>query len=258
MGTSTNYTGSTNWNTAKSEATRAAGSGHITPQKTASIVSSFVGEMARSSHLGFGSGGGGGGGGSGGGGGGGGGRRSGGSARSVGQSIGRFLADVQSKGFKECLAERGLSDLDDKTPDEIALALADLLGLPNSVIEQTALRDALNALVLEWSEGVNDIGGLTESVTAAARDIEGTLHSFFGHYILEVFKTVGCQGVIKNHGLEKAESMIGQVRDFIGEKLSNVEHTRPLSSVDWNGPAGAAIVQSIVADTIAIFTETKS
>jgi hypothetical protein len=105
---------------------------------------------------------------------------------------------------------------------------------------------------------VDTIDGLTESVTTAARDIEGTLHSFFGHYILEVFKTVGCQGVMESYGLEKAENMVGQIRDFIGEKLSNLEHSRSLSSVDWNGPAGAAIVQSIVADTVAIFTETKS
>ena len=270
MGTSTNYAGSPNWGPAKSETTRVAGEGHVTPQKTASIVSNFVGEMARSPQLGFGSGGGGssgggggggtGGGGSGGrggggGGGGGGGRRSGGSARSVGQSIGQFLADVQTKGFKECLAEKGLTDLDGKSPDEIALALADLLGMPASLIEQTALRDALNALVLEWSEGVSGIDGLTESVNAAAQNIEATLHSFFGHYILEVFKTVGCQGVMERYGLEKADSMVGQIRDFIGEKLSELEHSRSLSSVDWNGPAGAAIVQGIVADTVAIFTE---
>ncbi len=270
MGTSTNYAGSPNWGPAKSETTRVAGEGHVTPQKTASIVSNFVGEMARSPQLGFGSGGGGssgsggrggngggggGGGSSGRGGGGGGGRRSGGSARSVGQSIGQFLADVQTKGFKECLAEKGLTDLDGKSPDEIALALADLLGMPTSLIEQTALRDALNALVLEWSEGVSGIDGLTESVTAAAQNIEATLHSFFGHYILEVFKTVGCQGVMERYGLEKADSMVGQIRDFIGEKLSELEHSRSLSSVDWNGSAGAAIVQGIVADTVAIFTE---
>lgn len=275
MGTSTNYSGSPNWGPAKTETTRVGGEGHVTPQKAGSILSGFVDQMARAPQLGFGaplsnpggsstapSGGGSGSGaaragGSGGGGGGGGGgtRRIGGSARTVARGIGGFLADVGAKGFREALAERGLTDLTSKSPDEIALALADLLGGPASLIEQTALRGALMELVLEWSEGVQGIDGLVESVTNAAQNIEGALHDFFGHYIFEVFKTVGYQGVLATHGFEKAESMAGQIRDFIDAKIGGLEASRALSSVDWNGTAGAAIVDGIVADTIVIFGE---
>lgn len=269
MGTSTNYSGSPNWGAAKTETTRVGGEGHVTPQKAGSIVSEFVDQMARAPTLGFGaplssqgggsaarSGGSGGSGGVGGGGRGDGGtRRIGGSARTVARGIGGFLADVGTKGFREALAERGLADLTGKSPDEIALALADLLGGPASLIEQTALRGALMELVLEWSEGVQGIDGLVESVTNAAQNIEGALHDFFGHYIFEVFKTVGYQGVLATHGFEKAESMAGQIRDFIDAKIGGLEASRALSSVDWNGTAGAAIVDGIVADTIAIFGE---
>ena len=280
MGTSTNYSGSPNWGAAKNETTRAGGEGHVTPQKAGSIVSGFVDQMARAPQLGFGaplssqgggsttrSGGGGGsegvggasgGGGGRGGGGGGGTRRIGGSARSVARGIGSFLADVGTKGFREALAERGLTDLTGKSPDEIALSLADLLGGPASLIEQTALRGALMELVLEWSKDVQGIDGLVESVTNAAQNIEGALHDFFGHYIFEVFKTVGYQGVLATHGFEKAESMAGQIREFIDAKIGGLEASRALSSVDWNGTAGAAIVDGIVADTIAIFGEEQS
>ncbi|HMO04751.1 MAG TPA: hypothetical protein PKC67_06375 [Kiritimatiellia bacterium] len=165
------------------------------------------------------------------------------------------MADVGTKGFREALAELGLADLTGKSPDEIALALADLLGGPASLIEQTALRGALMELVLKWSEGVQGIDGLVESVTNAAQNIEGALHDFFGHYIFEVFKTVGYQGVLDTHGFEKAESMAGQIRDFIDAKIGALEASRALSSVDWNGTAGAVIVDGIVADTIAIFGE---
>lgn len=272
MGTSTNYSGSPNWGPAKSETTRAGGEGHITPQKAASIVSSFVDQMARAPQLGFGAplsgtrGGNGAGtgaaskGGSGGGGGGGGRggtRQIGGSARTVARGIGGFLSDVRTKGFREALAERGLTNLSGKTPDEIALALADLLGGPSSLIEQTALRDAVMALVLAWSEGVKELDGLAQSVTAVAQNIETALHEFFGHYIFQVFTTVGAQGVIETHGPEKAESMVGQIREFIDAKISNLESSRPLSSVDWTGAAGASIVDEIVAHTIEIFGEVQ-
>jgi hypothetical protein len=148
-----------------------------------------------------------------------------------------------------------LTDLTSKSPDEIALALANLLGGPASLIEQTALRGALMELVLEWSEGVQGIDGLVESVTNAAQNIEGALHDFFGHYIFEVFKTVGYQGVLATHGFEKAESMAGQIRDFIDAKIRALEANRLLSTVDWNGPDGAAVVDGIVADTVEIFGE---
>jgi hypothetical protein len=254
MGTSTNYAGSPNWGPAKAETTRVGGEGHVTPQKASSIVAGFVGQMARAPQLGFGgplsSQGGGGGGRSGT-------RRIGGSVRTVARGIGGFLADVGAKGFREALAERGLTDLSGKSPDEIVLALADLLGGPASLIEQTAMRDALMALMLTWSEGVKGIDGLIESVTSIAQNIESALHDFFGHYILEVFKTVGYQGVLANHGFEKAESMAGQIRDFINAKIDGLQSSRALSSVDWNGASGAAIVDGIVADTISIFGEAQ-
>ncbi|MES3030958.1 MAG: hypothetical protein V4697_00935 [Patescibacteria group bacterium] len=266
MGTSTNYSGSPNWSPAKNEATRAGGAGHVTPQKAASVVSGFVAQMARASQLGFGTPlspqgrnstatSGGSGSGVGGGGGGGGTRRIAGSARTVARGVGGFLADVGTKGFREALAERGLTDLTGKTPDEIALALADLLGGPASLIEQTALRGALMEMVLKWSEGVQGINGLIESVTNIAQNIEGALHDFFGHYIFEVFKTVGYQGVLATHGFEKANSMAGQIRDFINAKIGGLQASHKLSSVDWNGVSGAAIVDGIVADTIEIFGE---
>ena len=107
--------------------------------------------------------------------------------------------------------------------------------------------------MLEWSEGVQGIDGLAGSVTNAAQNIEGALHDFFGHYIFEVFKTVGYQGVLATHGFEKAENMAGQIRDFIDAKIGGLKASRALSSVDWSGTAGAAIVDGIVADTIAIF-----
>jgi len=146
-----------------------------------------------------------------------------------------------------------LTNLAGRSPDEIALELADLLGGPSSLIEQAALRGALIELVLKWSEGVPEIEGLSESVMEVAQNIEGALHDFFGHYILEVFKTVGYQGVLAAHGFEKAESMAAQIRDFIDAKISGLEASRALSSVDWTGTDGAAIVDEIVDDTIAIF-----
>lgn len=272
MGTSTNYSGSPNWKPVKSETTRAGGEGHVTPEKAASIVSGLVDQMARATQLGFGptlstsgsapsgsrgSGPQGRSGGGGGGGRGGSSRTSGSSARSVAHGLAGFLADVGTKGFSAALSERGLSDLSGKTPDEIALALADVLGGPASLIEETALRDALLELVLEWSEGATELEGLVDSVTAVANNIEAALHDFLGHYIFQVFKTVGYQGVLAAHGFEKAQSMTNEIREFIGAKVGNLESTQSLASIDWNAASGATVIDEIVTQTIEIFGEVE-
>jgi len=267
MGTSTNYGGSPNWGATKSETTRVAGEGHTTPQKAASIIANVVNQMTQAPSLGFGqalSGGGstgsaspatGGRHGTGSGGGGGAraakstGRTS---ARTVARGIGSFLSDVKQKGFKEALSERGLSDIAGLAPEEVALALADLLGGSASLIDETALRGALMDLVMEWCDPELP-ESLADRISAASDNIEEVLQNFFGNYIFEVFNTVGVQGVIKTHGPDKAEAMTGQIRDFIDSKLTNFQYDRNLTSVDWTGTEGAGIINDIVDHTITVF-----
>lgn len=270
MGTSTNYAGSPNWKSVKTETTRMGGEGHVTPEKAASVVSGLVDQMARDPQLGFGpalstpgsttsdhgtSSGQGRGGGGGSVGRGGSTRISGGSARSIARGLAGFLSDVGTKGFRETLAERGLSDISGKTPDEVALALADVLGGSASLIEETVLRDALMELVLEWSESETELEGLSDSISTVANNIEAALHDFLGHYIFQVFKTVGYQGVLAAHGFDKAQTMKGEIRDFIEAKVGSLESTQSLTSIDWNGASGSRVIDEIVAQTIEIFGE---
>ena len=253
------------------ETTRVAGEGHTTPAKAASIIAGVVTEMARSRQLGFGqplslgtglraapggssgrSGGGGGGGRAGAAG------SSGRSAiRSVAQGLGSFLADVNEKGFREALAERGLTDLDGRSPQEIALALADVLGGPASLIDETAVRAALMDLVMEWCES-DDAQEFDDLVSSAAENIESVLYKFFANYIFEVFKTVGAQNVIKTHGPDKADAMATQIRAFIRSKLGSVQCDRNLSGIDWTGADGASIIDEIVGHTIEVFGSEES
>jgi hypothetical protein len=267
MGTSTNYSASPNWRDTKQRVTQAGGEGFVTPEKAESLISTLVSQMAKEPSLGFGSssGGSGGGGGSGGvGGSGGGGSRggtsggrstrvSGGSIRNVARGVGSFLSEVQQKGFEQALADHGLTDLSDKSPDEIALELADILCEPASLIDDTVLRDALIDMMMEWSEGQDSFEDLSANFEEASSDINGVLHGLMGHYIYQVFKSVGYQGVLNNHGFEAAESMCGQIRDYIDARVSDVESTRNLSSVDWNGQDGADVVDGIVSDTLDLF-----
>ena len=230
MGTSTNYSGPPHWQSAKTETTRLGGAGPISDAQAASVLSTYVGQMLTADSLGFGpalatgtqtpdtqigtggdglggnrgsatsggsGGGGGGGGGRGSGGGGGRPRRIGRSARTVARGIGSFLSDVVNLGFAAALAQRGITDLSGKTPEEIVMTLADIFGGPANLIDETALREALIALMQDWTEDVQTIEGLDQAVLRAAQDISVTLRRFLAHYIFEVYKTVGYHGILE-------------------------------------------------------------
>ena len=268
MGTSTNYSASPNWKDTKQQVTQAGGEGVVTPEKAASLVAKLVSQMAHESSLGFGrspgssgggAGSGGGGGGSGGGDSSGGGstRSSGGSIRNVALGFGSFLSEVQQKGFEQALADHGLKDIADQSPDEIALELAGILCEPASLIDDTLLRDALIDLMMELSEGKETVEELSINIEDASSNINGVLHGLMGHYIYQVFKAVGYQGVLETHGFEAAENLCGQIRDYIDARISAFESSRDLSSIDWNGQDGANVVDNIVSDTLALFGETE-
>ncbi|HAV12050.1 MAG TPA: hypothetical protein DCX06_00955 [Opitutae bacterium] len=258
MGTSTNYKASPNWSDTKQQVTQTGGDGFVTPQKAASLVSAVVSQMTRESSLGFkGSSGGGAGSTGGGTGGGGSTRASGGSIRNVARGVGSFLSDVQQKGFEQALVDRGLSDLSDKSPDEVALEIVDILCEPTSLIDDTVLRDALIDMMMDWSEGKDSLEDLGANIESASSNIGGVLHELMGHYIYHVFKSVGYQGVLKTHGFEAAESMCGQIRDYIEARVSSIESTRDLASVDWSGLDGSNVVDEIVADTVDLFGGTE-
>lgn len=272
MGTSTNYT-STKWSAQKTEATNAAGGGPVSQAKAEQLLAGFIHQMQQPGILGFGTplGGGGGAGGSGGGvsggggsGGGGGGSRGGtqslggsGSARTVARSLGSFLSSVETKGFADALADCGLTRIDGMTPDQIAMALAELLGGPASLIDQTALREALLTMVQQWTQGIKTVAEMAAAMAAIAKDIGAVLRAFFGHYIFEVFRTVSYGNLLERHGCERAEGMVQQIRDFIDAKLTVATSSHDFKSVEWNGPSGAAIIDGIVKDTTEIFGGAK-
>lgn len=271
MGTSKDFGGAPRWSGVKAEVTTAAGDS-VDQKVAAKLVASFVGQMAGAPSGGFGGGSGGsgrgrgsGGGVRGGGGGGGGrggragGRRSGSSAvRGAAQRIGNFFANVEKYGFREALEKAGLKQIDQMTPAELALAIADVLGGDASLFDQTAVRDAIAELMQDLADGPKSLEAFGDVLAQEARNIESIIEGFLGNYVFEMFCSTTYKGVLETHGPAKAQSLAGQVRDYISAKLSDLSGSRDLSKVDWNGAEGTKMVDSLVAQTIEIFGPEES
>lgn len=177
--------------------------------------------------------------------------------RGAAQSIGSFFANVAKLGFREAIEKIGLKQIDQMTPAELALALADLLGGDASLFDETAVRDAVAELMQDFAEGPKSIEAFGAVLAQQAQNIESVLENFLGNYVFEMFCSTTYKGVLENHGPASAQGLVDQVRDYINTKLGDVKMTRNLSTIDWAGPEGAKTVDTLVAQTIEIFAPTK-
>jgi hypothetical protein len=268
MGTSRDYQGSPNWSGTKGQVTGAGGDGAAGGDKAEKLVSSFVGQLATATRGGFGTGSaGGGGGGSGGGGkgsggsssGGGGGRRGGGGrisggVRGVASGIGSFISDVVKIGLKDALKAIGLESCDGKSAEEVALALQEALGGPASTVDQEDLRAALGDLMEELMGKADTFAEIEKAFREAAGNLSHVIERLFGHYIYERFCTLHYANVMNTHGPANADSFFGSIKDYIHEKMNLAAVSKDLGKVDWKGIEGAQVVDSILNETIEIFS----
>jgi hypothetical protein len=208
--------------------------------------------------------GGGGGGGRGGSGGTGGGRRGGrrgggggsSGARGVAASVGGFISSVAKVGLSKALEAIGLKSCDGKSAAEVALALQEALGGPASTVDQEDLRAALGDLMEELLQPADAFEEVEKAFQEAAANLAHVIERLFGHYIFERFCTLHYANVMNQHGPENANSFFQSIRDYIDEKMGLTATSKDLGTVDWNGAEGAQIVESILNETVEVFSVT--
>lgn len=226
--------------------------------------------VTRPGSLGRGAGGGGGGGGGrvgagarksggsrGGGGGGGSTKRSTGGAivRPAAQRLAEFISQVPKIGLRQALTNAGLTDVGKLKPDEIALAVADVLVTDASQLIMTELRDALATVVEELCEDAQSLDQAEQKITESAGKLESVVQNLFECYIMERFKTFFCEHEASKHGYEAADNILKEAREFISSEMDIQRADKhDLTGVDWNGAEGAKIVDAILERTVAVYT----
>lgn len=242
MGTSAPYDAPSSWSDLKGNITRAAKAEIVTGPRAKSLIRSLIAhnggrnEMARGSRLGA--------------------SGSAGSAapaRDVASRLGAFVADVRSLGFAQAAAKLGLGDLSGKPVSEILLGLLDRLGGNSSTIDEADARQALSDLQEELFVEATDAEEFEAILLDAAQNLENLLERFFGYYIFEQFSRVSFERLVQRVGDLKATSFLTQIREFVQSALANRATEKNLSSVDWAGPEGAAIVSQILDQTLEVF-----
>ena len=178
-----------------------------------------------------------------------------GAVRSVAQRLAGFIAEIPKVGLRRALINAGVGSVDTLPPDQIALAVADVLAADASLLIQTELRDAL-AIVMETvcSES-QSFEAAEETLFQAGYNLEGVVQLLFECYIMERFKTFFCEHESAKHGYEAADGILKEAREFVKSEMQLEKADRKdLTAVDWASVDGGRIIDGILERTITVYT----
>lgn len=174
--------------------------------------------------------------------------------RPAAQRLAQFISEVPKVGLKQALTNAGLADVENLNPDEIALAVADVLITDASQLIMTELRDALATVVEELCENAHTLEQAEKKITESAGKLESVIQRLFECYIMERFKTFFCEHEAAKHGYEAADNVLKEAREFISTEMDLQRADKhDLTTVDWNGAEGAKIVDAILERTISVY-----
>lgn len=202
-----------------------------------------------------GGGGGGSGGGSGGSGQGGGSRRIGRAAVRAGQNLGGFAARVGQAGLATALREFNLGDLVGRSADEVTRALIDRLAGPGSTMDGILAKIAMDRLRQELLAGTKTFEDVERALTGALVRLQvvGLVVRFYGHYLCTRFCRDFYESLIKKVGQDQAARSVESIKRTILSALKYRVADRDPATLNWRGPEGQKLAESILTETFQIF-----
>jgi len=177
--------------------------------------------------------------------------------RPAAQKLASFISEIPKVGLRQALINAGVANVDDLPPEQIALAVADVLSTDASLLIETELRDALSTVLEQLCTQPATIDQAEKMLTNSAYDLQSVLQKLFECYIMERFKTFFCEHEAPKYGYDAADKIIREARDYVRAEMQlEKAERRDLTSVDWIGTEGSQIVDAILERTITVYTET--
>lgn len=173
----------------------------------------------------------------------------------VGRALGRFAARVGEVGLAETLREFDLEELVGRPAEEVTSGIVERLCGPGTTMDVVIAQVALNRLHEELLRGTRTFEevALRLQEAMAAQRVGGLVMQFYGHYIHEKFSRDFYERLVQRVGGEKARASVESIRHTIFTSLRAKVGGREAGTVDWRGPEGRRLADTILDETFAIF-----
>ena len=183
-------------------------------------------------------------------GGGGGGAR--GRAASAGARLAGFLSTAQQDGLLEALDRFDLGEYRDKPLEEICDALVEALTEPDGLLEDNALREAMDRTLEELCKNAQTADDLEKLLTNKDMKIAEVVAIYYCHVLIVNFEVKEFHRIRERvNDSQQSRAFLERARDYIrGFVEYRLSKEVDLTKYDLNGPAASEMAANLNRDVL--------
>ena len=173
------------------------------------------------------------------------------------KKIGSFLGSFTSSGnnLRETLENTGLTDLQDKSVEDVINHLIEYCSGTASTIDEVAAKEATRKLLEELVSNAESIDEMEEILSnkfdeSSSEDI---IIQYFGYYIYEHLDKWFYEHLIKKNNQSDCNNLFRQIKDFIFESLKDTQRVNSLQNLDWGSDEADRLIKNIQQDILTVF-----
>lgn len=178
-------------------------------------------------------------------------------ARNLGAVLGAFAGGGGISGTTafDALEKLGLNNLRGKTLSEVIDQLIEYCCGPSSTIDEVAAKTATQKILEELALEADTVESFQEQIQTilSQESIEDVLIKFFGYYVFEHLSIMFYEKLVSEKGKSNCSDLFRQIKEFILERLKNVNRVNPLKNIDWKSDEADRIIKNIQVDVLKIF-----
>lgn len=126
---------------------------------------------------------------------------------------------------------------------------------PASTIDDVAAKAASKQL---WEELAGEAASIEDFEAAlagavATESLQEIIIRYFAYYIFEHLSIMFYEKLVAEKGKTNCNDLFRQVKDFILEKLRNMDKRNSLQNINWGGDEADRLIKNIQEDVLKIF-----
>lgn len=174
-------------------------------------------------------------------------------AKKIGGVFSTFINS--GNNIRETLESTGLSDIDNKSVGDVINHLIQYCSGSATSIDDNAAKEATRLLLEELmgqAESIDEVQILLEE-TFTANTLEDLIIKYFGYYINELLSKWFYENLIKNRSESDCNNLFSQIKNFIVERVGDMNKRNPLQNIDWSSHEADRLIKNIQQDVLTVF-----
>jgi len=173
------------------------------------------------------------------------------------RNIGTFLGAFGSSGgnIRHALEQVGLTGLDGLTLNDVIDRLLEHCTGPSSTLDDVAAKAASQKILEELASDAETIEEWQQQLreTLDRESLEDIIELYFGYYIFEHLSIMFYEKLIVEKGKTDCDNLFRQIKDYVFEKIKNMNKTNPLNNINWAGEEADRLIKNIQEDVLKVF-----